>query len=606
MCGTQSCAETFDAHTLAYAINIGGDIFIDDNAFVYSADFGYNTGSRPKNTPNLFFSNTQDDVLYQTQRFAKTLQYNLPVTNGIYDITVKLAEHTYRENGRRVFNLMAEDDTLATNLDMHARFGLKRVEDITLKNVSVSDGQLTLLSEQIIENASIAGIVVTSLNGRATCDEACMENTRTTTPPVNTGTPNNGNLVHPGMLTSQSQLDLMKTRFAQGHQLTVDQVELMKKHVERFDKIRNPRTQNSATGGGNFIYCGSFNKGRDGTTTVRACNWPAEDGITTYTNALLGFITGEAKYTRQAIAFLDSWTNANNFKGFDTEGSNAPLQHGWIIPWFANAAEILRYTSASWNDQRTASMDEFITRMMKLVTADADLPPNNWLHARIEAHIASAIWLDDELELNKALARWRKMSRSYIYIDSDNNNPVGPAPTNLTDRRVKDRIWATNNYRQGATMETCRDLNHQYLGIDAIINSLAMANTQGMDVFRGNDNKERLMAYFKFMPTVIDKIKQSNRVLSNANASQAQKDQAFKEAKNPFSMCKSPVKNRPNTEARTNPQARAYPMAYNLLKTNSEPLTLVKRDIDNNASVTASRWLRKWETLIASTLTPIE
>lgn len=601
LCGRDSCAETFDAHTLTYAINAGGGSYTDSQGIKYSKDFGFNNDSTVRNTPNISVANTPDEPLYQAQRHAETLEYNLPVTNGIYDVTVKLADNKFRENGQRIFNLMAEGNVIATNLDMFARFG-REAKDITLRDLRVSDGKLTIASERIVNEASIAGIVITSVNGRGTCDEACKEGLRGATATPETP---NGDLVHPGMLSTQAQLNLMKTRFKNGHRLTVEQVDLMRDHVNRFTKIRNPRTQNSAAGGGNFIYCGSFNKGRDGTTTVAACNWPAEDGVTAYTHALLGFITNDASHSKKAIAFIESWANENNFKGFDPEGSNAHLQHGWIIPWFANAAEILRYTSSEWEAKHTRQMDSFIKRMMKLVTADANLPSNNWLHARIEAHIASAIWLDDKVMLNAAVARWKKMTRSYIYIDKDNNDPVAPPPTNLTEKSRKTRIWAVNKYIEGGSMETCRDINHESLGIRAIINSMTMASAQKIDLLSGNDNRERLVAFFEFMPKLVKKVQDANAILSNSRSTQAQKDKALKDAKNPFGLCKASIKNRPNVEFRLDPKPRLYPMAYSLLSNNKTPLRAFGDTLKNAESVQGSRWLVKWETLLASTLEPI-
>jgi len=436
---------------------------------------------------------------------------------------------------------------------------------------------------------------------------ACVNEKRMShSTPIGSPTPIKSELVHPGMLSTLSQLNLMKTRYQNNDALTLEQVELMQQHVAKSKKIRNPSTQNSESGGGRFIYCGSFNKGKDKKTTVKACSWPAQDGVTAYTHALLGLITGDVKHSHKAIAFLDSWTNINNFKGFDPKGMNAELQHGWIIPWFANAAEILRYTSPEWTTTHTLQMNDFIKRMMVLVTADADLPPNNWMHARIEAHIAAAIWLDDKAELNKALNRWKKMSRSYFYMDSDNNQPITPEPTRLTIKEVRERLWSRVTYIEGASLETCRDINHESLGIRPIINSLTMAQAQNIDILSGNDNRQRLIAFFTFMPTVMDEIKRANTVLDNPNATKEEKSTALKTAQRPFNMCKKPMKNTPRKALHLDPKMRSYPMAYALLNNKHTPLKGLQKAINTTPSVKAAKWLQKWETLIASTLEPIK
>jgi hypothetical protein len=95
--------------------------------------------------------------------------------------------------------------------------------------------------------------------------------------------------------------------------------------------IRSPGCDNDV-GGGALIYCGSYNRNEYGSAKVLACDWPVDDGIDAYTFALLGYLTGEASYSDSALDYLESWTNPENFNGFDPDGSNAPLQHGWTIP----------------------------------------------------------------------------------------------------------------------------------------------------------------------------------------------------------------------------------------------------------------------------------
>ncbi|WP_016957719.1 alginate lyase family protein [Catenovulum agarivorans] len=387
---------------------------------------------------------------------------------------------------------------------------------------------------------------------------------------------------HPGMMSTMSQLNTLQQRYQNGDVKTTRLVNDLIDYINQDGlRIRKPGIENPETGGGALIYCGGFNKGRDGVTKILACDWPAEDGITAYTFALLSYITKDTMYAVTALDYLNAWTDENNFKGFDTEGLNAPLQHGWILPWFTNAAEILRYSYEGWTDSHTQKMNELVNRLLPLVTSDKIGAPQNWLHSRIEGHIAAAIWLSDMQMLTAAFDRWKAASRTYIYIDADNGQPLPSINTQYRGTLVE--YWDTPKFVAGLTMETCRDLDHQSLGMKSIFNSLMMANNQGIDVLEGNDNKERLVTFLQVQPVW----------------TQSKLD-------NPDGICNNPViiKGNDDTGIKLSSQTVRYPyvLGYSLLKSTDFPLLLIKNDIEKSPTVSASRWVTKWESLLASAL----
>lgn len=378
---------------------------------------------------------------------------------------------------------------------------------------------------------------------------------------------------HPAMLTTTADLERIKAHVSRGEDPWTKEVTRMKARVERVGRtIRNPGRDN-LVGGGALIYCGSSNKNEAGTEKVLACDWPVDDGIDAYTLALLGYLTDEAAYSESALDYIESWTNLENFSGFDPEGSNAPLQHGWTIPWYANAAEILRYTYAGWREQHTTAMAAFLKRMLPLVEQDKVGAPNNWLHSRIEAHIAAAIFLSDAGMLRTAMQRWQVHTRSYVYIDADAGTPVLPDSSQLASRGKA--VWLTPKFVAGMTMETCRDFNHQELGMRSIFNSLAMVTNQGRDMLAGNDNRERLATFLEVMPVL----------------AQTRQD-------HPDGICNDPVLvNPPDDYLRDTAERVPYEIGYALLNTAEKPLLNAKQEIDLAPLTGASRWVTKWEGL---------
>lgn len=380
-------------------------------------------------------------------------------------------------------------------------------------------------------------------------------------------------IVHPGIMTTLADLQAIKSHLEAGEEPWRSQLQRMKALVERPDrKLHNPGLDNDV-GGNALIYCGSYNRNATDTAKVLACDWPVQDGIDAYTLALLGYLTGDDHYAELALRYLEAWTNPDNFRGFDPAGSNAPLQHGWTIPWYANAAELLRYTYSGWKPQHATAMVDFLKRMLPLVERDNVGAPNNWLHSRIEAQLAAAIFLSDSDMLNTALARWQTHTPSYVYIDADQGTPVMPASSQIAKRGKA--TWNTPRFVAGMTMETCRDLQHQDLGMRSIFNSLAMAASQGRDPLRGTDIRERLTKFLEVMPIW----------------TQSRKD-------HPEGICNEPVVLQPPTGYLRDATARfPYPIGYKLLYTPERPLLAAQLDLELSPAVHAARWVTTWEAL---------
>ncbi len=387
---------------------------------------------------------------------------------------------------------------------------------------------------------------------------------------------------HPAALHTMDDLVDFRKKIVGSDPAALAKLNKMKALVDRPGRrVRNPATENPQGSGGALIYCGSYNRGEDG-KYVPACDWAVDDGTDAYTAALIGHVTRDARYSRIALQYIESWTNFAKFKGIDPRSVNARLQHGWIIPWYVNAAEILRVDRSLWQERHTTAMENFLTRMLPLTIDDNEGPPNNWLHSRIEAHMSAAIFLSDRAAMNKAVERWKEHTRSYIYIDADRGTPVMPDSSKIAN--TGPAYWRTSKFSAGMTMETCRDLAHQGLGMRSIFNSLEMGSNNKYDMLGGqvnfngrrvpNDNRERLTRFFEVMPVW----------------TQSRQD-------HPDGICRRPVVANPPTLLSAKAIRHSYPLGYSLLKSPSRPLVRAKEDIDKSAQVGVHHWVTKWEML---------
>jgi hypothetical protein len=379
------------------------------------------------------------------------------------------------------------------------------------------------------------------------------------------GTSESG-LQHPGLLNSLSELRAIKQHIAQGDQPWTTELAHLKARVDARTLHTPPRDRK--------IFCAGYNLDENG-KKILECDYAVENGIDAYSLALLGYLTDSKSDSDEAIRFISAWTD--NFQGFDpnprpgAQGNNALLQAGWTAPWFANAAEILRYTYTGWNADLTRRAAAFFGLLLPQVSDETQANPANWLHSRIEAHVAIAIFLDDAALLKRAMQQWRDNTPSYFYIAADGALPPKPH-RNITEAALA-ALWDTPQYLPGMTMETCRDLGHQGLGVRSIFNTLAMARVQGLDLLAGNDIRERLRTFLE---------QQAKWMLAK---------------KDPDGACNEPIIVQVSPVTTYMDSAQPVPYEYGCALLGAPPLPQASAAIVARPSTTAARWVTKWETL---------
>jgi len=165
--------------------------FTDTSGNVWAADNSF-TGGSTVDRGAIAIANTNDDRIYQTERYGNPFSYAFNVANGTYTVNLHFAETFFTSSGQRVFSVTAEGATIVSNLDIFASAGANAAL-IRTANVTVNDGQLNLNFTASVNNALVNGIeIIPSTSPTATP-------TRTNTPvgptntPTRTNTPTSGN-----------------------------------------------------------------------------------------------------------------------------------------------------------------------------------------------------------------------------------------------------------------------------------------------------------------------------------------------------------------------------------------------------------------------------
>lgn len=129
-----------------------GTVFLTDRYFGGSGDCFYNSDP-VKNTP--------DSYLYRTARYGLygDFEYNIPLVNGSYNLTLKFAEINYRSKGSRVFNVLVNGAKVLSNFDILNEVPSRTALDKTFP-VNVTGGTMRIQFQGVVRRGIINAIEI--------------------------------------------------------------------------------------------------------------------------------------------------------------------------------------------------------------------------------------------------------------------------------------------------------------------------------------------------------------------------------------------------------------------------------------------------------------
>ncbi|TKD54907.1 PKD domain-containing protein, partial [Flavobacterium sp. ASW18X] len=161
-------SETFDLVVAEFQeslyINAGGPT-VNYNGQNWIADQYFNGGESDFSTTNAI-ANTDNDEIYQTERYNGSFNYAIPVPNNeAYRVTLHFAELFFTAAGERIFNVSIEDNQHQLDeYDVYVAAGNQEftaVEESFI--VDLTDGILNVDFESVTNFAKLSGISVTQL-----------------------------------------------------------------------------------------------------------------------------------------------------------------------------------------------------------------------------------------------------------------------------------------------------------------------------------------------------------------------------------------------------------------------------------------------------------
>ncbi|WP_079913118.1 alginate lyase family protein [Paenibacillus sp. 32352] len=269
--------------------------------------------------------------------------------------------------------------------------------------------------------------------------------------------------VHPGMLHTQADLDLMKAKTAAGESPWAPEWDKV-----RVNKLASPKFTATVY---STVYLNDPLMKDTGKGAL------ADSATAAYFNALGWHITGDPAYANKAIDILNRWSH--QLTGL--QGNDAILGASLIGYKLLNAAELIRYSNAGWGQPDIEKFSSMMTNVFysqtknyAFITRTGAWANGNWDAAAILFNMCYGIWNNDDTAYNDAVHFMK----------------TGPGNGSI------EHYVQTED---GQTQESGRDQAHAQLGLGLL--SLAAevgynqrtANANGADLYAYPNNAFKLL-----------------------------------------------------------------------------------------------------------------
>jgi beta-glucanase (GH16 family) len=156
------CTEARPDTDIVWAINVGGPAYEGIDGTRYGAEVSVTGGETGRMGT---VKGSQDPILYETYRMGD-IRVDHPIASGTYDITFHFAEPEELGPRERLFDVFAESRRVIDDLDV-MRFRDGKVQSaltVTVPNVEVADGELTIAFEASAGEPVLSALVVRDRN----------------------------------------------------------------------------------------------------------------------------------------------------------------------------------------------------------------------------------------------------------------------------------------------------------------------------------------------------------------------------------------------------------------------------------------------------------
>ncbi|MDJ1505030.1 malectin domain-containing carbohydrate-binding protein [Xanthocytophaga agilis] len=154
---------------IPFRLNAGARKIVHSGGYTFAPDQFFSEYSDRRYFQKAEIAGTVNDLVYQAFRSGEMFNYNIPVINGQYIVTLNFAELYFSSPGQRVFSVNIEGGVSElVNFDVFVAAGGANKALARHFPITVTDGFLTVEFTSQISKAMIAAIQLTSISSART------------------------------------------------------------------------------------------------------------------------------------------------------------------------------------------------------------------------------------------------------------------------------------------------------------------------------------------------------------------------------------------------------------------------------------------------------
>lgn len=159
---TSTASTTGTPTTASAAIACGSGVSYTSfsSGISWSSDMYYSGGTAdPYYSTPVANAPSGDGQVYQSNRDSN-FSYNIPMANGVHQVTLKFAEYYWNSSGQRLFNITINGLMVLSSFDIYAAAGGKYLAIDETFSVTVTNGYVNIVAQTVKDNAQINGILI--------------------------------------------------------------------------------------------------------------------------------------------------------------------------------------------------------------------------------------------------------------------------------------------------------------------------------------------------------------------------------------------------------------------------------------------------------------
>lgn len=148
--------------TFPFKINVGGAAYGDylaDQLWSPEFEYGHQDGYSNLWPTSIDVIGADDDTVYLSE-LQEVVKYKIRVPNGLYKITLLIAENKFTESGMRIFDILIEGNQVVSNLDLVQQVGAHTAYQVVADHVVIEDEMIDIHLANLWNFSVLNGIIV--------------------------------------------------------------------------------------------------------------------------------------------------------------------------------------------------------------------------------------------------------------------------------------------------------------------------------------------------------------------------------------------------------------------------------------------------------------